>query len=980
MRKLAMRNTPWPAWAMLFSGLLLTVAVSLEVKKHIEQEAVAQFSFICDQVLVNIQNRLSANALLLRSASGLFAATTGVNRQSWQRYVDTLDIENNIPGMQAISFAVIIPKTQLAAHIASIRAEGNPEYTVSPDGKRAQYAPVVYISPRSTRNQRVLGYDTLAEPVRRAAMEKARDSGAATLTAKLQLVQENGKDVQAGVILFVPVYRTALVTATLDHRRQALTGWLASVYRMNDLMTGILCKLSQFKAVNLQIYDGLNTVPANLLFDSKTGHQTDVLFHQHRTINFAGHQWLLSFDQGTAAVSYRDLWAAIFGGMLLSGLLSGLMRQVSNTRREAISIAEKLTAGIRSHEVLLFESEQRLKLAVDGAGDGIWDWNMVNNAMQFSPLYMSMLGYTADELPSHADTWLNSVHPDDLERVQQNLADYLSGKLPGYYIELRLRCKDGRYKWILCRGKLAAQDKSGKPLRMIGVHSDISVRMRVEKQLSDLLVFNRTILEQSPCGIVVFQADGACVMANQAYASTLGTSVAMILAQDFRNNPSWQRNGLLTFANRALGSGQVISEAVEGITSFGKKVVLECVFTPLEIAEKSHLLLITNDISARVKADSVISETLLQLEKKELAKTRFLAAAGHDLRQPLAAANMFIYALRHSGLTAEQNELILSLMLSMSTFKALLDSLLQVSRLDSNVIKPEYSLINVAELLIWLEQNFSALAGEKKLRFKLYFPLNARLTIQSDIGLLKSVLINLVSNAIKFTPAGGILVSARRRGGNILFQVWDTGIGIADEKVELIFEEFFQINNPQRDRTRGQGLGLSIVKRTLALLGAKAQCRSKAGRGAVFEFSLPCSEADPLEPQQEGGSFSEQAFVQGKCFVVVEDDLLVTQATVAWLTVMGAKVASFQSAEAALQHADTEQADYYIVDYMLGGTLNGIQCLKRLSQKSKTPVKAVLVTGDTRANFMQEVSNFAWPVHYKPVNVNALLDSLKVQD
>ena len=990
MGKLAIRKTLWPAWAMLFAGLLLTTLASLQVKQHIEQEAVAQFSFTCDQVAVEIQDRLSAYALLLRSGSGLFASQAQINRQTWQAYADTLEMANSISGMQAMSFASIVSQDKLAAHISQIRAEGFPDYTVSPAGKRALYAPVIYISPFSARNQRAFGYDSFAEPVRRVAMEQARDSGEATLTGKLMLQQENGVDVQAGVIMFVPVYQTGVPKATVENRRQSVIGWLAGVYRMNDLMAGLLHNLSRYEIVDLQIYDGLKTAPATLLFDGKTPHQQDKysLFYQSRILNFNGHNWTLVFDQAASPlnINYFVLWATLFGGIVLSGLLFGLLRSVITTRGEAIKIADKLTAEIRYNEALLLESEYRLKFAVDGAGDGVWDWNMLNNAMQFSSLYMSMLGYTEYELPHHADTWLASVHPDDMGRVQQNLSDYLAGSIPGYRIELRLRCKDGSYKWILCRGKVAGYDHQGKPVRMVGIHSDISGHKRVEEQLSDSLAFNITILDQSPSGIAVYQAGGACVMSNQAYAKMVGTSVDEILKQNFRNIPSWQQNGLLDFAGQALATREVIRTEVEEITSFGKDVVLECVFSFLEITEKPHLLLITNDISARVLAEKKISESMCQLEKKELAKTRFLAAAGHDLRQPLAAANMFIYALRYSGLNPEQNELIMSLTRSMSTFKELLDTLLQVSRLDSNVIKPEYTMINVAELFIWVEQNFSAIANEKKLKLRLYFPLTETLMIKSDIGLIKSVLINLVSNALKFTHKGGILLSARRRGGNILFQVWDTGIGIADEKRELIFDEFFQIANPQRDRASGQGLGLSIVKRTLALLGAEACCRSKLGKGTVFEFFLPCIEAGPLQSAnplqaiQIEGSLPDGEFARASKFVIVEDDLLVAQATIAWLAVMGAHVTSFQSAEEALQHADTEHTDYYIVDYMLSGKLNGLQFLNLLSQKSKRRIKAVLVTGDTSGNFMHEAANFNWPVHYKPVNATVLLDSLKAQE
>jgi len=228
---------------------------------------------------------------------------------------------------------------------------------------------------------------------------------------------------------------------------------------------------------------------------------------------------------------------------------------------------------------------------------------------------------------------------------------------------------------------------------------------------------------------------------------------------------------------------------------------------------------------------------------KELAKTRFLAAAGHDLRQPLAAANLFIDALKFTNPTEKQNVIIARLDQAMSNFNGLLDTLLNVSKLDGGMIKPEYTAVPVAEIFEWIEQSFAPAANKKQIRFILHYPMKEMLAVHADIDLLKSVLMNLISNAIKFTAKGGILVGARHRGGQLLFQVWDTGIGIADEHIKHIFDEFYQVDNPQRDRVQGLGLGLYIVKRSLGLFDGDVCCHSKVGRGTVFEFLVPLTDS-----------------------------------------------------------------------------------------------------------------------------------------
>lgn len=532
--------------------------------------------------------------------------------------------------------------------------------------------------------------------------------------------------------------------------------------------------------------------------------------------------------------------------------------------------------------------------------------------------------------------------------------------------------------WLLMRDRKRA-------MRMAATISlELEMRKQAEHKTQELHVFNEAILEKSPAGIAVYTASGLCVMANEAYAKAIGATTKDVLKQNFRDNASWKRNGLLDLADQAFKTGLTIRQDIAGETSFGKEVMLECIFASINISGQPHLLLLVNDVSDRAKAEHALTASMRQLEQKELAKTRFLAAAGHDLRQPIAAANLFIDALKLTEMTPRQGEIINRLDKSMNTFTDLLDSLLNVSKLDAGIIKPEYAPVNVTEIFNWVEQNFAPTMTAKQLDFRLYFPMSQPLVILSDIGLLKSVLMNLVSNAIKFTAQGGILVSARRRGSDVLFQVWDTGIGIPDEYIEQIFDEFYQVSNPQRDRTSGLGLGLSIAKRALTLLGRKISCRSQTGRGSVFEFSLPLETSQagfvPAATGKPAQETNNLFFAKGKRFVVVEDDKLVAQAMINWLEGMGGTVNFFHNAEDALHHANIVHADYYIVDFMLGATFSGIEFLNLIRQKLGKPIKAVVVTGDTSTSFIRHAEECEWPVLHKPINTSRLIAELIAQD
>jgi PAS domain S-box-containing protein len=633
-------------------------------------------------------------------------------------------------------------------------------------------------------------------------------------------------------------------------------------------------------------------------------------------------------------------------------------------------------------EEMLRKSEESLNESQMIAGLGSYVLDIPTGLWKSSDALDKLLGI--DKTYEHSvDGWEALIHPDDRTMMSEYFANEVLAQSKPFDKEYRIiRHDDQTERWVHGLGKLQF-DAQGHPLKMHGTIQDLTERKKAEQKTDDLNRLNEAIVGRSPSGIAVYKATGPCVMVNEAYARSFGGTVIGILKQDFRNSASWKRDGLLDCANQALETGLTIRHDVEGITTFGREVVLECIFAPINIAGIPHLLVITNDILARIEAERALTESMRKLEEKELAKTRFLAAAGHDLRQPLAAANLFIDALKFTEPTPDQNEIIQRLDQTMGNFNGLLDALLNVSKLDAGMVKPEYTSIKVAEVFNWIEQSFAPMASEKQIGFKLNFPIKGTLAIRSDIGLLKSVLMNLVSNAIKFTPQGAILVSARRRGGDVLFQVWDTGIGIGKEQLERIYDEFYQINNQQRDRTRGLGLGLSIAKRALALLDREITCRSQPGRGSVFEFRLPSDGiSNPVmahtaeAPQEDMGSYS---FARGKRFVVVEDDALVAEALNKSLGGMGGKVECFHSAEYALQYEDIESTDCYIVDYMLGGKFDGIQFLNLLRQKLGKPVKAVIMTGDTSTAFVREAADCEWPVLHKPVNTSKLIARLSEQ-
>ena len=392
----ATRKT-WPAWIVLGAGMLASILASHLVRQDIEKMAVRQFALSCDQITLQIQERLGAYALILRGAAGLFAASGTVTRGAWQAYVEKLRAEVSIPGVQGIGFAQVIPPGRLEAHIGRIRGEGFPQYSVRPAGERAVTTSIIYLEPFRDRNLRAFGFDMYSEPIRRAAMEQARASGEAALSGKVELVQETRTDVQAGTLMYVPVYRNGASVDSPERRQAALIGWTYSPYLMSDLMLGMLGdRVGEMRnAIDLHIYDGADATPAALLFDSRfeQAFEQHSLFHQQRRIGFNGHQWLLAFDQTQAAsgISYMPAWSTLLGGIALSGLLFWLMLSVINTRVNAMRIAAELTAEVR-------ERVAQLNTIFELSPDGFVSFDRNRRVVYASPAIARLTGLQGPQI------------------------------------------------------------------------------------------------------------------------------------------------------------------------------------------------------------------------------------------------------------------------------------------------------------------------------------------------------------------------------------------------------------------------------------------------------------------------------------------------------------------------------------------------------------------------------------------------------
>lgn len=350
-------------------------------------------------------------------------------------------------------------------------------------------------------------------------------------------------------------------------------------------------------------------------------------------------------------------------------------------------------------------------------------------------------------------------------------------------------------------------------------------------------------------------------------------------------------------------------------------------------------------------------------EQANVAKSRFFAAASHDLRQPLHSLGLFASALRETVGSAEGRDLAHRIGDSIGALDRLFDELLDVSRLDAGVVEVHRRNLALQPLFDRLESEFAGAAASKGLRLR-FVP--SALAVKSDRTLLERILTNLVSNALRYTVAGGVLIGARRRGSRVVVQVKDSGVGIPDHERELIFDEFYQIGNPGRDRRKGLGLGLAIVRRLTVLLDHPLTVRSVVGRGSCFALELP--QADGLPDEGLAEERPGERIFDGERALVLDDDPDICDATERLLNSWGFDVRTAHGLDDAMARLDSGFTPNIVVaDLRLGESKDGIGAIARLRERLARPVAALLISGDIGARELARVKESGLLLLTKPV-------------
>ncbi|OCX12037.1 hybrid sensor histidine kinase/response regulator [Stutzerimonas xanthomarina] len=474
------------AWLVLAFTLLGQLLILQQLRANSDRAAEQQFELLVGKVTNAIEQRLIDHEQILFGAAGLFAASGEVSRAQWRAYVERQQLADRYPGIQGVGFSKVVRASEREAHEQSIRAEGFADYRIQPEGERPVYMPIVYLEPFNDRNRAAFGYDMYAEPVRHQAMRQAASTGKSRISGKVILRQETHGKVQAGMLIYVPLYHPAMPLETAEQRMDALLGFAYSPYRMDDLMGGILGAADL--NLSLRIYSGPTQQAEQLLFASKEHAPGDAAHSQDVQLNIYGGTWTLhmeSLPAFEAGFSANEGLVAILGAGI-SLLLFFLISSLAFRQRRAEILAGQMTERIRENKRALQLSEERLSLALKGSNDGLWDLNLAADTFYASPRTWHMLGYQPGELQLSTRLWEQVLVAEDLPRTRAQLAQTMLSRLDQFTSELRFRHKDGRTVPVLVRGYIQ-RDAQGQPLRISGTSMDLTEHKRIEQMKNDFV-------------------------------------------------------------------------------------------------------------------------------------------------------------------------------------------------------------------------------------------------------------------------------------------------------------------------------------------------------------------------------------------------------------------------------------------------------------------------------------------------------------
>jgi len=838
---------------VLFSAALFFIIHGWE-RKNLENEL---GNLALERVEI-LQNKMLDSLEVLHSVAAFYAANDHVTRQDFDRFV--ADARERHPELQGISWNPRVTAAERGQYEAEARKEGFTDFTINemsatgqlvPAAQREEYVPVYFEAPFA-RNEPALGFDLASSAQRKAALDKARDTGEPAATVPIRLVQETGN--QMGFLVVIPIYRGP--HGTMEERRRNIAGFSSVVFRIGDLVESAWKNLMP-NDVSVLIVDRSNHNA--LIYQHGEKSRWENYPEASQTLSIAGVTWDVVFRptaQFLAARSLRQSWAALCAGLMITALLAayihtGLRRTAEIEQRVAERTAE-LSSEVRERlrvEEALRKAEKKYRSIFENSIEGIFQTTPDGSYISANPSLARIYGYASPaELISDLDDIGGRLYVDGGRREEFMRLVHEQGAVSDF--ESQVRRKDGTVIWISEKAR-AVQEEGGTVLYYEGAVEDITGRKLAAETL-------------------------------QKAHHELELRVA-------------ERTFELAKSNEALQA---------------------------EIVE-------------RKRAEDTA-------EAASRAKSTFLAHMSHEIRTPLNAILGYAQILqRNPSLTPDQRRAVETIASSGNHLFGLIDDVLDISKIEAGRMELQSVNFDLNSLIRRLEAMFQHRCQQKNVRLVVDNAAPQPCRVQGDEGKLRQVLINLLGNAVKFTEQGEVrLKIAMQEGGRCLFEVADTGIGISDEEKADVLQPFHQGAGGTREG--GTGLGLTISKRHVELMGGELLFDSEEGKGTRFHFTVPLPAAEGgFASPHAGDSIHLRLAAGSNVPALVVDDIQENREVLAgMLKALGCTVTVAENGARAIELARSGRPDIIFMDIWMPG-MNGIEVTQRILSEHGDAIKIV---------------------------------------
>lgn len=832
----SLTNPYFKAGLILIFCLSLTLSGVFLIKKHISNTYQLEFEIICQRLKNKINSRLDSQALLLRSCAAFYTASDSITRKEWQEFYLNLKIEDNLPGIQGLGFSLIIPDDRLDKHVNSIHEEGYSNYQIKPSGQRKYYTSTLFIEPFSGRNLNSFGYDMYTEQNRRSAMDRSRDLNLAILSGKVTLVQETNENIQAGVLMYVPVFRKNYPISNQEERKAAIIGWVFSPYRIKDLMSGIFGSEGYLESIGieLKVFENNDVNPENLLFSSLGSNtlqeKPNKIFTSTLPLDFNGKIWLLRFTQISKFPFFVNLLIAIvlLAGILISLLAFGLTLSILKTKISAKKIAEKLTLELK-------ESENRYRALIESTPQSI----VVHQDGLLVFANQATLKLVAANVPEEivGQTIYDFIHPDYHQITKERVIDFLKFGQTNKSSEKKLVRLDKEVIDVEVLSTPVIFD--GKPSIHVAM-MDITERKKAEIALAESESrFRNLFSKHQAIMLLIEEGTETIIDANESASRFYGYSIPKLrklkisdLNVDFPDNSIDGSVG-----KREKGNYSTFSHKLAN----GETRIVEVHSTHIDFLNKKILFSIIHDITERVHNEQEIIIKNTELQKLNSDKDLLMSILAHDLKGPFNSLLGFSDLLLENAknYNSEKIEKLVSF-ISISAKNAynLLDNLLMWSRSQSGKIPFEPQKLILEEVCEQIISDLRLIAESKNI--ELAYNGENDVKVFADLNMLKTIIRNLLSNALKFTQKGGkVTIKANMNSIETTISIHDNGIGISKEIREKLFNNSEIQTTKGTENETGTGLGLIICDAFVKRHGGNITVKSIEDSGTEFSITIP---------------------------------------------------------------------------------------------------------------------------------------------